>query len=512
MTKECFMSHPRIAVGGFLHETNTFAPSQATYEDFLRGGGAPSLSEGEAIFDAVAASNIGLCGFIDAPETRAWTLIPTLWTAASPSAHVTQDAFERIAARLLAAIDEAMPLDGVYLDLHGAMVTQHFDDGEGELLRRVRALVGEGVPIVATLDLHGNVTPTMVEQSDMLIAYRTYPHVDMAETGARCAAAMAMLLASGQRPAKAFRQLGFLMPIAWQCTAEEPCRSLYAEVAAMESGSLPSVSFLTGFPAADFADCGPSVIVYGADQARADEAADALVSRIAAQESAFAGQVFDSEAGVREAMRLAERAMKPVIIADTQDNPGAGGDSDTMGMLKALIACRAQRAAIGNVFDPAAARAAHEAGVGAVIRLALGGHSGVEGDSPLEAAFTVEALSDGRFIAPGPYYGGGRLDMGPSACLRIDDICVVVVSRKAQMADQAMYRSVGIEPLEQAILVNKSSVHFRADFAPIAETILVCAAPGPMAVDPGALPWKRLRPGIRTSPSGQAFVPAAEPA
>ncbi|WP_110643025.1 M81 family metallopeptidase [Salinicola sp. CPA57] len=506
------MSQPRIAVGGFLHETNTFAPSPATYEDFLRGGGAPPLSEGEAIFDAVANSNIGLCGFIDAPEARTWSLIPTLWTAASPSAHVTQDAFERIAARLLAAIDRAMPLDGVYLDLHGAMITQHFDDGEGELLRRVRALVGEEVPIVATLDLHGNVTPTMVEQADMLIAYRTYPHIDMAATGARCATAMARLLSGKSRPAKAFRQLDFLMPIAWQCTAQEPCRSLYAEVAAMESESLPSISFLTGFPAADFADCGPCVVVYGTDPESADQAAGRLAARIAAQEPAFAGRVFEPEAGVREAMRLAESAARPVVIADTQDNPGAGGDSDTMGMLKALIACGAERAAIGNVFDPAAARAAHEAGVGAVIRLALGGHSGVEGDSPLEAEFTVEALSDGRFVAPGPYYGGGRLDMGPSACLRIGDVRVVVVSRKAQMADQAMYRSVGIEPLEQAILVNKSSVHFRADFAPIAETILVCAAPGPMAVDPADLPWQRLRPGIRTSPLGRPFVPVVEPA
>jgi microcystin degradation protein MlrC len=506
------MPQPRIAVGGFLHETNTFAPSPATYEDFLRGGGAPPLSEGEAIFDAVADSNIGLCGFIDAPESRAWTLIPTLWTAASPSAHVTQDAFERIAARLLASIDKAMPLDGIYLDLHGAMVTQRFDDGEGELLRRVRALVGEEVPIVVSLDLHGNVTPEMVEQADMLIAYRTYPHVDMAETGARCAKALAKLLGGSPRPAKAFRQLDFLMPIAWQCTAEEPCRSLYAGVAAMESESLPSVSFLTGFPAADFADCGPCIVVYGIDSVTAESAADTLMARIAAQEPAFAGRVLDPDAGVREAMRLADGATRPVVIADTQDNPGAGGNSDTMGMLKALIACGAERAAIGNVFDPAAAGVAHEAGVGAVVRLALGGHSGVEGDSPLEAEFTVEALSDGCFVAPGPYYGGGRLEMGPSACLRIGDVRVVVVSRKAQMADQAMYRSVGIEPLEQAILVNKSSVHFRADFAPIAEAILVCAAPGPMAVDPSSLPWQRLRPGMRTSPLGRPFTPIAEPA
>ena len=154
----------------------------------------------------------------------------------------------------------------------------------------------------------------------------------------------------------------------------------------------------------------------------------------------------------------------------------------------------------------AANAAAHAAGVGATIRISLGAKSNIPGDVPLEADFLVEQLSDGRFIAPGPFYGGSRMNLGPSAALRIGGVRIVVGSRKAQMADQAMYRQVGIEPTEQAILVNKSSVHFRADFEPIAETILVCAAPGPMPVDPAALPWRRLRPGLRTSPLGQPFA------
>jgi microcystin degradation protein MlrC len=206
-------------------------------------------------------------------------------------------------------------------------------------------------------------------------------------------------------------------------------------------------------------------------------------------------------------MELAKRASKPIVIADTQDNPGAGGDSDTTGMLRALVRNGATKAAIGVIVDPEAAQAAHAAGPGAVIRLALGGKSGIPGDAPYDETFIVERLSDGLFAAPGPYFGGSNMNLGPSASLRIGSVRVVVASRKAQLADQAMFRYVGIEPTEQTILVNKSSVHFRADFEPIAEKIIICAAPGAMPADTADLPWTRLRPGLRIKPNGPAFAP-----
>ena len=206
-------------------------------------------------------------------------------------------------------------------------------------------------------------------------------------------------------------------------------------------------------------------------------------------------------------MELSKSAEKPIVIADTQDNPGAGGDSDTTGMLRALVRNKAERAATGVIYDPESAKAAHVAGQGATLRLKLGGKSGIPGDAPYEETFVVEKLSDGNFIAPGPYFGGRAMKMGPSACLRIGDVRVVVASHKSQLADQAMYRYVGIEPTEQKILVNKSSVHFRADFEPIAERLLICAAPGAMPADTAALPWTRLRPGIRIKPNGAAFTP-----
>lgn len=496
----------RIAVGGFLHETNTFAPTKATWEAFVHGGGWPAMTIGADVLKVMRGINVGLAGFVEEADAKGWELIPTVACGASPSAHVTEDAFERVVKIMIDGIKAAGQLDAVYLDLHGAMVTEHLDDGEGEILARVREVIGPDLPLVVSIDLHANVTPRMIEHADALIAYRTYPHVDMADTGRASAKHLELLLRSGQKFAKAFRQLPFLIPISWQCTFDQPTKGIYDRLAALESEAVPTLSFAPGFPAADFPDCAPSVFAYGRTQADADAAADAVAALVAGHEDDFDGKIYSPDEGVKHAIELARTAAKPIIIADTQDNPGAGGDSDTTGMLRALVRNNAQRAAIGVIYDPDAAKAAHAAGVGAMISLSLGGKSGIPGDTPFEEIFVVEQLSDGRFVAPGPYFGGREMEMGPSACLRIGGVRVVVASHKAQLADQAMYRYVGIEPTAQAILVVKSSVHFRADFQPIAERLLICAAPGAMPADTAALPWRRLRPGIRVKPNGQPFV------
>jgi microcystin degradation protein MlrC len=499
----------RIAVGAFLHETNTFAPTKATYQDFVHGGGWPAMAHGPDVLKVMRKINVGLAGFVGAAEVNGWELVPTISAAASPSAHVTTDAFERVMKAMVDRIAKAGPIDAVYLDLHGAMVTEAHDDGEGEILARVRKVIGPDLPLVASLDLHANVSPEMVAHADALIAYRTYPHVDMADTGRACARHLALMLKSKTRFAKAFRQLPFLIPISWQCTNDQPAKGIYEKLAALESDDVPTLSFAPGFPAADFAHCGPSVFAYGRTQAEADAAADRIVALVESHEDDFDGRIYSPDDGVRLAMELAKSATRPIIIADTQDNPGAGGDSDTTGMLRALVRNKASGAATGVICDPVSARAAHAAGVGAAVTLDLGGKSGIPGDAPYKETFVVEKLSDGQFVASGPYYGGRDMDMGPSACLRIGDVRVVVGSYKAQLADQSMYRYVGIEPTKQKILVNKSSVHFRADFEPIAEKLLICAAPGAMPADTSALPWTRLRPGIRIKPNGPAFTPSA---
>jgi microcystin degradation protein MlrC len=466
------------------------------------------MARGADVLKVMRNINVGLAGFVEAADANGWELVPTISCAASPSAHVTEDAYERIATAMIDGIAAAGRLDAVYLDLHGAMVSEHLDDGEGEILARVRHVIGKYLPLVVSLDLHANVTPEMVEHADALIAYRTYPHVDMADTGRAAADHLALLLKTKRRFAKAFRQLPFLIPISWQCTNDQPTKAIYQRLAALQSGAVPTLSFAPGFPAADFAHCGPSVFAYGRTQGDADAAVGKIAALIESHEEDFDGRIYSPDEGVRHAMELAKTAKKPVIIADTQDNPGAGGDSDTTGMLRALVRNNAKRAATGVICDPQSAKAAHAAGVGATVTLALGGKSGIPGDAPYKETFVVEKLSDGKFVAPGPYYGGRDMEMGPSAALRIGEVRVVVSSHKAQLADQAMYRYVGIEPTEQAILVNKSSVHFRADFEPIAEKLLICAAPGAMPADTADLLWTRLRPGIRLKPNGPAFVPA----
>src|ERR1700704_5172232 len=405
----------RIAVGGFLHETNTFAPTKAVYDAFLHGGGGPPMGEGAKLLEKMRKLNVGIAGFIPAAETQGWELLPTIWCAASPSAHVTTDAYERVAQAIVDGVKAAGAIDGVYLDLHGAMVAEHIDDGEGEILARVRQVIGKELPLVVSLDLHANVTPEMVEHADALIAYRTYPHIDMADTGRAAAKHLALLLRTRQRLAKAFRQLPFLIPISWQCTNDQPTKGIYQKLAALESDAVPTLSFAPGFPAADFPDCGATVFAYGMTQADADAAADNIAALIESHENDFDGRIYTPDEGVRHAMELATGASKPIVIADTQDNPGAGGDSDTTGMLRALVRNGATKAAIGVIVDPESAKAAHAAGQGATIRLALGGKSGIPGDAPFEATFVVEQLSDGQFIAPGPYFGGSRMNLGPSA-------------------------------------------------------------------------------------------------
>ena len=493
----------KILIAGFQHETNTFAPSLATYESFVRGEGHPAMARGDAVL-AIRDVNLPIGGFIQASERQGQTLLPVIWTAASPSAQVTEDAYERIAGEIVAAAGEG-GFDAIYLDLHGAMVAQHVDDGEGELLARIRAKVGPSVPVVASLDLHANVTERMLASADALVAYRTYPHVDMADTGARAERLLVRLLEERKPLVRAARRLPFLIPINGMCTLLEPARSMYEALGTLEQGPVVSLSFTPGFPAADFPECGPVIWGYGKEASAVRDAVDSLYDTMLRNEAQWAVPFLSPDAAVAEAIRLSATAQKPVVIADTQDNPGAGADSNTTGMLRALLDNGAQDAALGLIWDPEAAAQAHAAGVGATLELALGGRSGTPGDAPFVGTFEVVALSDGRCRYDGPMMHGMQVNLGPVACLKIGGVRIAVSSTKAQMLDRNLYRVAGIEPEQMKILVNKSSVHFRADFQPIAHTVLVAKAPGPMTADPADLPWKRLARGIRVRPMGKSF-------
>lgn len=497
---------PRIAVGGFQHETNTFAPVPATFAAFELADGWPGLSRGAALIPAVEGINIPAWGFVGEGRKAGWDLLPLLWTSATPSAQVTADAFERISGMILEDLAAALPLDGVYLDLHGAMVTDDHDDGEGELLRRVREIIGPDLPLIVSLDLHANVTPLMVEQADRLVIFRTYPHIDMAATGARAAGEMARFLEGSAGRAKAFRQMPFLIPITLGCTLVDPAGAIYRRLEELEAlAGVDHMSFACGFCPADFHDCGPSLVAYGPDADAVNEAADALEAEVVGYEAEFRLGYWKTAAAVEYARKEAGKGNGPIVLADAQDNPGGGGNSDTVWILEELVRQGAEGAVVALLYDPDAAAKAAEAGEGAELDLSLGASSGQEGHTPFNARCKVERFADGNFTATGPMFAGARMTLGPTVLLDIEGVRVIVTSAKEQAADQEMFRHVGIEPAETPILVLKSSVHFRADFEPIAAEVLVVEAPGPVALDNLNLDFKKLRPGLRIMPGGPAF-------
>lgn len=497
-----------IAVGGFQHETNTFAPSKADYAAFEAGGGWPELTFGDAIAPRLAGANIPATGAIEALHAAGHRTVGLVWGAASPSAQVTRDAFERIVGAMLERLAAAPPLDGVYLDLHGAMVTEHLDDGEGELLARVRRIVGPRVPVVASLDLHANVTRAMMTHADGFDAYRTYPHIDMAATGTRAARLLERTLKAGKPLAKAMRPLDFLTGLSSQSTFIEPGRRLYELLDKLERDHDTQLSFTPGFPMADFPECQMAVFGYGPDQARVQKAVDAMANAVNDAEHEFALDLYEPDAAVARAAQRGEPGA-PVVLADTQDNPGAGGNGDTTGLLAALLKRDPRDAVLGLLIDRASAVQAHAVGVGHTVAFRLGEISGVPGHVPLAGEFKVEVLADGNFTCTGPMFKGFRMSLGPMAVLRQGNVRVVLASKKCQAADKAMFRHVGIEPAEQRIMALKSSVHFRADFQPIAKEVLVVVAPGPAKADPTMFSWSRLRPGLRLKPGGPAFVAPA---
>ena len=395
-------------------------------------------------------------------------------------------------------MDEA-PIDGVYLDLHGAAVVDSFPDAEGELLRRVRAVVGPDMPLTISLDPHCNLTPEMVSLVDACVPFRTYPHVDMKEAGAQAVRLLIERITSGRRWFRAFRSLDFWIPLGSQCTLMDPMR----EVMTMRSElarrlSVTELAFCFGFPYVDFAGCGPALAAFADTQAKADAAADAFLAEVAAREAMFVQDTLPSAEAVAEARRIAAgQPGKPVVLADTQDNPGGGGHGDTTELLTELVRQGARGAVLCLINDAESAAACHTAGEGAEVKLSLGGKSD---GLPLVCSVRVEKLTDGAFTLTGPMGAGNPANLGPTALIDIDGVRVIVVTHKMQALDQAILRHVGIEPASCPILALKSSVHFRADFGPMAEEVIVAIAPGPVVADPAVLNFQHVRADIRRRP------------
>jgi microcystin degradation protein MlrC len=492
----------RIAIGGFLHESHSFVPRPTTYRDFVQPGGFPPLCHGSALIGSLRHTSVPAAGAIAAVEAEAATVVPLAWGFANPAGPVQDEAFERIAALncalLSMALDEA-PLDGVYLDLHGAALVDSFPDAEGEMLRRVRAIVGPDLPLAISLDPHANLTAAMIALADVVVPFRTYPHVDMKQAGARAASLLFARIRRGRPWARASRRLDFWIPLGAQCTLMPPMEAVMAERAAIaERSGVVELAFCFGFPYADFPDCGPALAVYANTQAEADAVADQFLAIVNGREPDFTQELLPSDAAVADALHRLGTGSGPIVIADTQDNPGGGGHGDTTELLAELVRQEARGAVLCLINDPDSAAACHAAGEGATIPLSLGGKSD---GMPYQCAARVDKVTDGRFTLTGPMGAGNPANLGPTALIDIAGIKVVVVSRKMQALDQAIIRHVGIEPSSCPILVLKSSVHFRADFGLIARHIIVATAPGPVIADPATLNFQHVRANVRRRPA-----------
>jgi microcystin degradation protein MlrC len=418
---------------------------------------------------------------------------------AQPAGPVTAHAFERMCATLVDGYRRS-GADVIFCELHGAMVADGYDDAEGELLRRVRAVVGPDVPVVGTLDLHVNMSDAMVAHTNLLSAYRTYPHVDWGETGRRVARWLDRVMSWGPRPAKAMRRMPFLIPVTAGCSLISPAHELYQELEAIEAATGVHLSFTPGFPPADIADCGPAVFGFGADPTTVQRAVDRLADAVNAAEPKFAAQrVHPVGEAVANAIRIASTSNKPVVLADTQDNPGAGSPSNTTGIIAELLAQGARSAIVGIFHDPDLAAAAHAAGIGAHLNVPIGHGLGPD-DAPQPGPWTVVALSDGHFAGTAPMLRSKFAEMGKTAVLKQNGVEVLVASIRQQPIHTETFSHLGIDPRERKIVALKSSVHFRAGFQPIAAEVITCASPGMNLADPADFSYKKLPAAIRRRP------------
>lgn len=496
----------RLGIAGFLHETNTFSPIPTTYESFAsRNSMLCGIYAGEELDEfRKKRYNNSVTGFFAEAGRLGHELIPLIRIGeAEPSAPISAELFTRLMDKIKDELSRRGPFDGLFLDLHGAFVYGDYQEGDAEILHQVRQVVGE-IPIVAALDLHGNISPRSIELSSALVGYRTYPHLDIFETGERCARLLDHLV-SGKPLFKAYRQFPFLMPGSTMPTNHDPCRSLYATIDEVEKDErVKSASIMQGFISGDVPYMGPSVFTYAVTQASADQAAGRILDKALELESQFRDELPGAQQAVAQAIHLAANAARPVILADGQDNAGGGSSSDTVWILAELVRQNAPETALGLMFDPGAAEAAHKAGVGADITIDLGGKL-IPGHNPFHATFHVEYLNDGDFLGTGPMIKDMPMNLGKMAQLRVGNVRVVVSSYRTQCLDQSFMRQVGVEPANMKILVIKSSNHYRADFEPISSAIINVEAPGGLINNPSHAAYRNLREGVRLQGLGPAY-------
>ena len=467
----------RVLTGRFMHETNTFSIQKTDMalwrrRDFHRDNEIPAAFRG---------TRSALGATFEAADKYGWTLIHPVSANANPSGTVTDDAFEQIGGMILAAVDKQGPIDGVLLHLHGAMVVDSYEDGEGELLARLRGKLGPEVPVVVTLDLHANVTQQMADNASALIAFRTYPHIDMYERAWQGAELLERAMRGEVRPKTVIARRAMLHGLDWGRTQQGPMAELIARGEALEANrDALVVSICAGFALADIYDVGPSVTVTvdGADP-RGQAVAEAFMDHAWETREFTTVKMLPVAAAVARA-REGKPGDKPLVVADFTDNPGGGGYGDATAFLKGLVEAGVERVAFHAICDPEAVMAGMRAGVGMQTTIALGGKTDPTlGGGPLNLTGEVTHLSNGKFVAYGPMGGGVERDYGPSMVFRVGGIDIIVITNNGQAVDLGQFTSLGIDPTRYTTVAVKSMQHFRAAFEPIAREVIL--------VDTGAL-------------------------
>ena len=484
----------RLVIAMMKHETNTFSPVPTPLARFARGGAAPLY--GDEAVAAFRGTGSAMAAYIDLAEAEGAAFVVPIAAGAWPSGPVEDAAYGHITDTICDSVAEELTrgLDAILLDLHGAMVTESLEDGEGALLARLRGIAPE-TPIAVALDMHTNMYPAIVANATAVAGYQTYPHIDVYETGLRAGRAVLAAVKGAVMPTMAWGNRPMLPHVMRQGSDDEPNLGLQARAKEMEAQGALCASFFTGFPHADIANAGSSaVVVTDDDQALADRLCAELLDAAWAARAQFVYRLEPLDDSLGRAAAMTEG---PVILLDHFDNAASGGTMDTTVVLAGILRHGLEDVAAFAIHDPGAVQQMVAAGEGADVTLAIGGKIAMPTvaapSPPLAITGVVKRLSDGQYRNKGPMSRGVLMDMGPTAVLDTGRVEIVVISRHQEPNDLACLESLGIDPLAKRYLMLKSRVHWRAGFKPIARGVVDCAGVGVCTSDYGQLDFQNVR-------------------
>ncbi|PIW26538.1 MAG: microcystin degradation protein MlrC [Rhodospirillales bacterium CG15_BIG_FIL_POST_REV_8_21_14_020_66_15] len=482
----------RAVIAMMKHETNTFSPVPTPIERFARA--TPMPYEGAAAYRAFKGTGSGIGGFIDLAEEAGAEITIPIAANAWPSGPVADAAWDYMAERILSAVKAGC--DALFLDLHGAMVTDSREDGEGSLIQQIRA-VAPDLPIAVALDMHTNMYPELAENVTSLAGYQTYPHIDLYETARRAGRPVYAMLRGEARPTVAWGNRPMLPHVMRQGSDDFPNRELQEMTRRMETEGALAATLFTGFPHADIKNAGVSaVVVTDGDLALAEKFRDELLDFAWNERKAFVYEIEPLAQSIARAKDI-RKGDGPVVLLDHYDNASSGGTQDTMTVLAAILEAGLEDVAAFAVCDPDAVRKMTRAGIGAEITLDLGGKVDMpaigETGKPLKVTGRVKALTDGIYKNKGPASRGVTMDMGPSGVLDTGRVQICVISRQQEPNDTACFTSLGIDPAEKTFLMLKSRIHYRAGFGKLAKQVIECAGTGVCGSDYSKLDFRNVR-------------------